>query len=276
MQQDYSNFLSGLMDTLGPIYWLIFFLPIGIFFGILASVPVLSKKMLEIECHHTRSKVLESYVRKAFGFYLLINLVLTSMGWLFIVVKADIAADHKARVFCSLSGMFHSSLILMECFIFLPLRAYRGWFLVNGHRVAETGRLALPVSAMQFDATLIEEGGTVVWIGGIPGEMLAGDGKAGTVVWVGGIPSELLNPDSHDGEGFGADGTSAREVSNAALLELLNQHGRVTSMTVRAKPGRHKSWAFATFAAEADAEAACAAPAAVCCGTWARVAIARC
>ena len=271
MKQTYSGVLDSLLDTLGPVYWAVFVLPLVVFFGILASVPLISKKMLEIECHHTRSKVLESYVRKAFGFYLLINLVLTSCGWLFIVYNADVDSASKARVFADLSGTFHVSLILTECFVMLPLRAYRGWFLVDGVARVERSLTSKLVggAGMAFNADLAEEEGTVVWIGGIPAEMLESDSRNGdstAVVWVGGIPAQLLGASSAEGAEFevvetGEGNISSCEAKTAELGVLLGQYGRVTSMTVRTKAGLNKSWALATFADEPSAKAACAAAA---------------
>eukprot|EP01052_Picozoa_sp_SAG31_P002056 SAG31_NODE_69_length_28130_cov_15.318219_9_plen_1022_part_00 len=271
MRQSYVQVLDSLLDILGPFYWAVFLLPLLVFFGVLASVPAISKKMLEIECHHTRSKVLESYVRKAFGFYLLINLVLTSCGWLFIVYNADVGTDAKARIFADLSGTFHVSLLLTECFIMLPLRAYRGWYLVRGEKVAKQGLATKLVggTGMAFHADLIEEEGTVVWIGGIPHELLVQDSDvtdgannvAEKIVWVGGIPAQLLGSGSSDGAEFvfDEDGESSAQVDTSALASRLAEFGRVTSMTVRAKPGVCRSWAFVTFADEWAAQQACAA-----------------
>ena len=128
---------EGLAEVFGGAYWLVFLAPPAFFLGLIASVPIIAKKLLAIEKHFVRSAVMQSYVTKSFAFYLLLNLVLTSCSWTVIVTQSETEGIgegrmSKMRIFADLSGTFHICVVLTEAFIMVPFRMYRGWNLEGG------------------------------------------------------------------------------------------------------------------------------------------------
>lgn len=152
-QAHVSNELDRLSEVFGGVYWLVFLAPPLIFLLMIAGVPTVSKMLLKMEKHVLRSAVLSSYVNKSFAFFLLLNLVLTSASWALIVANVN-AIDQPIRIFADLSGTFHICIVLTECFVFVPMRMYRGWNLHHGHAVVTLTRFSLPSPALPFNPTL--------------------------------------------------------------------------------------------------------------------------
>lgn len=169
---------EGLAEVFGGAYWLVFLAPPAFFLGLIASVPMIAKKLLAIEKHFVRSAVMQSYVTKSFAFYLLLNLVLTSCSWTVIVTQsetdgigqieqnctaADLLEDaaecqaqgrmSKMRIFADLSGTFHICVVLTEAFIMVPFRMYRGWNLEGGINIVALGTWSFMSPALPFNPT---------------------------------------------------------------------------------------------------------------------------
>ena len=147
---------DGLAEVFGSLYWIVFLAPPAFFLFLIASVPVIAKKLLVIEKHFTRSAVMQSYVTKSFAFYLLLNLVLTSCSWVVIVTQSEDQDGRmsKMRILADLSGTFHICVVLTEAFIMAPLRLYRGWNLHAGIKCVAFQGIFWPTPAMPFNPTL--------------------------------------------------------------------------------------------------------------------------
>jgi hypothetical protein len=159
-EQHMTNQLEELMLSFGALYWIVFLAPPALFLGMMASVPVLAKKLLIRECHIDRKSVIHSYVVKVFAFSLVINLVLASLAWTIIVYNASVdsvsktSENEKLRMWTDLSGTFHICVIFVEAFVFMPIRLYRGWNLVNGRPVIELPLFSLPCPALPFNPAM--------------------------------------------------------------------------------------------------------------------------
>lgn len=147
---------DGLAEVFGSAYWLVFLAPPAVFLGLIASVPMIAKKLIAIEKHFTRSAVMQSYVAKSFAFYLLLNLVLTSCSWVVIVTQSEGMDGQlsKMQMFADLSGTFHICVVLTEAFVMAPHRMYRGWNLHSGVKCVALRAPSFPTPALPFNPTL--------------------------------------------------------------------------------------------------------------------------
>eukprot|EP01043_Picozoa_sp_COSAG02_P007503 COSAG02_NODE_225_length_28184_cov_16.570981_4_plen_883_part_00 len=147
---------DGLAEVFGGAYWLVFLAPPAVFLGLIASVPMIAKKLIAIEKHFTRSAVMQSYVAKSFAFYLLLNLVLTSCSWVVIVTQSEEMEGRmsKMQIFADLSGTFHICVVLTEAFVMAPHRMYRGWNLHAGVKCVSLRAPSFPTPALPFNPTL--------------------------------------------------------------------------------------------------------------------------
>eukprot|EP01050_Picozoa_sp_SAG11_P020905 SAG11_NODE_3612_length_2340_cov_2.134315_3_plen_414_part_01 len=144
--------LEELMVHFGALYWVVFLMPPALFFGMVAAIPVFAKRLLIFECHHERASVMHSYVSKVFAFFLLLNLVLTSLAWAMIVANSNV--PDRIRIWCDLSGTFHICVVLTESFILVPMRFSRGWNLHRGKELIELPLFSLPSPALPFNPTM--------------------------------------------------------------------------------------------------------------------------